>query len=135
VSSHHGPHLYFCIYSFTSHLDRSFTGDYRVASSFFISERELLRLRIADNVVYRDLAGESVLLNLDTGTYFGLDAVGTRLWHLVAEHGSAELVIDTLMDEYDVDASRLHSDVRALIDQLLAKKLLTTDAEQTPSAR
>lgn len=106
-----------------------------MASSFFISERDPLRLRIADNVVYRDLAGESVLLNLDTGTYFGLDAVGTRLWHLVAEHGSAALVIDTLLNEYDVDAPRLHSDVSALIDQLLAKRLLTTDAEQTPSAR
>jgi hypothetical protein len=94
-----------------------------------------LRLRVADNVVCRNLAGESVLLNLDTGTYFGLDAVGTHLWNLVAEHGSTALAIDTLLAEYDVDASRLRKDVTALIDQLLAKGLLTTDAEQTPSAR
>ena len=94
-----------------------------------------MRLRVADNVVCRNLAGESVLLNLDTGTYFGLDAVGTRLWNLVAEHGSTALAIDTLLAEYDVDASRLRKDVMALIDQLLAKGLLTTDAEQTPSAR
>jgi len=94
-----------------------------------------LRLRVADNVVCRNLAGESVLLNLDTGTYFGLDAVGTHLWNLVAEHGLTALAIDTLLAEYDVDASRLRKDVTALIDQLLAKGLLTTDAEQTPSAR
>ena len=94
-----------------------------------------MRLRVADNVVCRNLAGESVLLNLDTGTYFGLDAVGTHLWNLVAEHGSTALAIDTLLAEYDVDASRLRKDVTALIDQLLAKRLLTTDAEQTPSAR
>jgi len=62
-----------------------------------------MRLRIADDVVFRDLAGESVLLNLSTGTYFGLDAIGTRLWHLVAEHGSSALVIETLLAEYDVD--------------------------------
>ena len=94
-----------------------------------------MHLRIADDVVFRDLAGESVLLNLSTSTYFGLDAVGTRLWHLIAEHGSTAVVLETLLAEYDVDALRLQKDLDALIDQLLAKKLLTTDAEQTPTAR
>jgi hypothetical protein len=94
-----------------------------------------MRLRIADDVVVRDLAGESVLLNLSTGTYFGLDAVGTRLWHLIAEHGSTTLVLKILLTEYEVDATRLQKDLDALIEQLLAKGLLTTDAEHTSTAR
>ncbi len=93
-----------------------------------------MRLYIADDVVFRDLAGESVLLNLSTGTYFGLDAVGTRLWHLIGEHGSTALAIETLLTEYDVNEPRLQKDVNALIDQLLAKGLLTADAEHTPTA-
>jgi len=94
-----------------------------------------MRLRIADDVVVRDLAGESVLLNLSTGTYFGLDAVGTRLWHLIAEHGSTTLVLKILLTEYEVDATRLQKDLDALIEQLLAKGLLTTDDEHTSTAR
>jgi hypothetical protein len=94
-----------------------------------------MHLRIAHNVIFRHLAGEAVLLDLDTGTYFGLDAVGTRVWSLIAEHGSSSLAIDTLLAEYDVDAPRLEKDVTALVDQLIAKGLLTTDAEQTPSVR
>ena len=94
-----------------------------------------MHLRIADDVVVRDLAGESVLLNLSTGTYFGLDAVGTRLWHLIAEHGSTTLVLKILLTEYEVDATRLQKDLDALIEQLLAKGLLTTDAEHTSTAR
>jgi len=93
-----------------------------------------MRFRIADDVVFRDLAGESVLLNLGTGTYFGLDAVGTRLWHLLKEQGSATAAVATLQSEYDVDERRLRQDVEALISQLLAKGLLTTDAEQSPAA-
>jgi hypothetical protein len=93
-----------------------------------------MHLRIADDVVFRDVAEESVLLNLTTGTYFGLDAVGTRLWHILAEHGSTASVIDTLLAEYDVDGPRLQKDAEALIDQLLAKGLLTNDAERTPTA-
>jgi hypothetical protein len=94
-----------------------------------------MRLRIADNVIYRNLAGESVLLKLDTGTYFGLDAVGTRLWSLIVEHGSTASAIDILLAEYDVDERRLQKDAESLIDQLLANGLLVTDAEKTPSAR
>lgn len=94
-----------------------------------------MRLRIADDVVFRDLAGESVLLNLTTGTYFGLDAVGTRLWHLLKEQGSAEAAIATLQREYDVDERRLRQDVESLISRLLAKGLLTTDADQSPAVR
>lgn len=93
-----------------------------------------MRFRIADDVVFRDLAGESVLLNLSTGTYFGLDAVGTRLWHLLKKQGSAAAAIATLQSEYDVDEQRLRQDVETLISQLLAKGLLTTDAEQSPAA-
>ena len=47
-----------------------------------------MRLTIPEDVVVRDLAGEAVLLHLGTGTYFGLDTVGTRIWHLLAEHQS-----------------------------------------------
>jgi Coenzyme PQQ synthesis protein D (PqqD) len=93
-----------------------------------------MRLRIADDVVFRDLAGESVLLDLGTGTYFGLDAVGTRLWHLLKEQGSTAAAIATLQREYDVDERRLQQDVEVLISRLLAKGLLTTDAEQSPAA-
>jgi hypothetical protein len=45
-------------------------------------------VRICDDVVFHDLQGELVLLNLKTGVYFGLDSVGTRIWHLIREHGS-----------------------------------------------
>ena len=45
------------------------------------------RLRGPNDVIYRDLDGGAVILNLKTGTYFGLDTVGTRMWALI---GSAE---------------------------------------------
>lgn len=92
-----------------------------------------MRLRIADAVVFRNLAGESVLPNLSTDTYFGLDAVGTRLWHLLKEQGSAAAAIATLQSEYAVEGRRLQHDAEALISQLLAKGLLTTNAEQRPA--
>ena len=45
-------------------------------------------LAVPDDVIFRELDGEAILLNLATGMYFGLDQVGTRLWALITESGS-----------------------------------------------
>ena len=88
-----------------------------------------MNIRISDDVVFRDLAGEAVILNFTTGTYFGLNEVGTRMWHLVAEHGSTEKVIDTLLAEYEVEEEQLRRDLDDLVQQLIDKGLVTIDAE------
>ncbi len=93
-----------------------------------------MNIRISDDVVFRDLAGEAVILNLATGTYFGLDSVGTRFWHLMAEHGSTEKVIEGLLAEYEVEEGQLRRDLDALIRQLMDKGLVRTDAEEISPA-
>jgi len=42
---------------------------------------------VGKDVVFRELDGEAVILNLETGTYFGLDTVGTRIWQFCQDHG------------------------------------------------
>jgi hypothetical protein len=86
-----------------------------------------MKLRVSDDVVFRDLAGEAVILNLDSGMYFGLNEVGTRFWHLVSEQGSTEQAIVTLLTEYDVEEGCLRSDIEALVQQLLDKSLVQED--------
>lgn len=82
------------------------------------------RVRISDEVLFHDLDGEAVLLDLQSGKYFGLDPVGTRLWHLLAQDGSLALAYQTLLDEYDVDAGRLQDDLLALVDRLVSNGLI-----------
>lgn len=83
-----------------------------------------MRVTTAADVVVRDLAGEAVLLHLGSGTYFGLNAVGTRVWHLLVQHQSIEAIVPLLLQEFDVDERRLRSDLDALVAGLLAKRLL-----------
>jgi hypothetical protein len=87
-----------------------------------------MRLRISDDVVFQDLAGEAVILDLATGTYFGLDPVGTRIWHLLAEHGGLEPVVAALLAEYDVPEGELRRDLAALLDELRDRGLVRADA-------
>ena len=75
------------------------------------------------DAVFRELDGQSVLLNLATGMYFGLDAIGTHVWQLAAEDGSLRVVRQRLVAEYDADPSIIERDLLALADALVAKGL------------
>ena len=54
-------------------------------------------VRIRNDVLSRDLQGEQVILDLNTGVYFGLDSVGTRIWQLIQEHQSLQKVLDAMI--------------------------------------
>jgi hypothetical protein len=81
--------------------------------------------RIPDEVIFRELDGEAVVLNLDTGVYFGLDAVGTRIWRLLEERKPLKAVLDTLIDEYEAPPDRLQRDLLAFVERLDTKGLLS----------
>jgi hypothetical protein len=81
-------------------------------------------VRIPDDVVFRELAGEAVILNLDSSTYFGLDPTGTRIWQLCEIHGSLRGVWEAMQEEFDASSDVLRSDLLAFIDELSAKGLV-----------
>ncbi|HUK37057.1 MAG TPA: PqqD family protein [Vicinamibacterales bacterium] len=81
-------------------------------------------VRIPEDVVFRELQGEAVILNLTSSMYFGLDPVGTRIWQLCETHGSLRAVWDAMQHEFDAPGDRLRSDLLTFVDELLDKGLL-----------
>ncbi len=77
-----------------------------------------------EDVVFRDLQGEMVLLNLKTGVYFGLDPVGTRIWHLIQEGRSLQEIRDAVMQEYDVTKDQCEQDLLRFVGQLRERELV-----------
>ena len=82
------------------------------------------RIELSEDVAFRELDGASVLLDLASGTYFGLNQVGTRLWALLAQDGSLDHATDALLREFEVPADVLRADVDALVKQMQAKGLV-----------
>ena len=82
------------------------------------------KISVPDGVLVQELQGESVLLNVNTENYYGLDEVGTRMWSVLREAPSIADAIDTLLDEYEVERATLERDVDELLTQLLDKKLV-----------
>jgi hypothetical protein len=67
---------------------------------------------------------EVVMMNVDTGRYYGMDTVGSRIWELVAEEIQVKDVIETLMEEYDVSEEQCKSDVLEFLNELYENKLI-----------
>nr|HID59202.1 PqqD family protein [Desulfobacterales bacterium] len=87
-------------------------------------------VRPKKDVVFQELDGEAVILNTQTGIYYGLDSVGTRMWNLLAEHGKVETAYVMLLKEYDVTEERLRKDLLGLIQKLESKGLVEITEEQ-----
>ena len=82
------------------------------------------RVTVPDDVLISNLQDESVLLNLDSERYYGLDDVGTRMLTVLSTSNSIEAAYESLREEYDVDGEVLRRDLLSLIEQLVSQGLV-----------
>ncbi len=80
-------------------------------------------IAINESVVCAELDGEAVLLNVETGIYFGLDSIGARIWALLVDGAGQAEILDRLLAEYDVEPAELRSDLSEFLSRLAAKGL------------
>ena len=73
---------------------------------------------ISADQVCCDLNGEAVILNLNSGTYYGLDGIGPRVWDLIQEPKRTSAVVGTLIQEFEVKPEVCEQDVVALLGKL-----------------
>jgi hypothetical protein len=67
-----------------------------------------------------------VLLDLKSGTYFGLNDVGARTWQLILEHGRLSRVLEALLEEYAGAREAVERDLMALAAELVKRQLAAT---------
>lgn len=84
----------------------------------------MTRVAIPETVLFRELEGEAVILATDSGKYFGLNEVGTRMWTLLRQHGEVEAACRVLSEEYDVPEARLREDLEHFVDTLAIRGLV-----------
>lgn len=82
------------------------------------------RVRVPDDVLISKLQEESVILNLDSERYYGLDDVGTRFLTVLNTADSIEAAYEVLRDEYDVNAHSLRQDLLELVEDLVKQGIL-----------
>lgn len=82
------------------------------------------RVRIPPDVMARKVGDDTVILDLASGTYFGLDAIGTRIWGLLEEGRSLAEVCDAMVASHEVARERIEEDVLELARALGERRLI-----------
>jgi len=85
------------------------------------------KVRAARDVVFRELGGEMVLLNLKTGVYYGLNETGAQMWSLLVELHDPAQVVSALAGEYAAERAHLERDLKELVTALREKGLLDVE--------
>ena len=85
-------------------------------------------ITLSPDVISQEVSGETVLLDLESENYFGLDAVGTRIWQLIKENDDLQAIYNTLLEEYEVEEKRLQTDLEAILGEVTQLGLVTLEA-------
>ena len=81
------------------------------------------KLSIPPQVMSRLVGDETVLLDLASGIYFGLDGVGKRVWESVADGKSLVQTVEVIVAEFEVEEARAQADVLAFVSDLVERGL------------
>lgn len=86
------------------------------------------KLEASPDVVARVVGGETMLLDLASGTYFGLDDIGGRIWELLEDGATLAQICDAIWQDYNVERNDLERDVLKLAAELAEKQLVVRAA-------
>jgi hypothetical protein len=83
------------------------------------------RVAIPAQVMARQVGEETIILDLASGMYFGLDAIGTHIWQLMGEGRTLAEVCAAMRAEYEVSPEDIERDVISLADALFSRQLIS----------
>lgn len=85
-------------------------------------------IKFSSEILTQEVGGETVILDLKTESYFGLDETGTRIWQLLQEQKDIQSITETMLNEYDVEEKQLEKDIQNLLTQLNKAGIVTFDS-------
>ena len=83
------------------------------------------KVSVTPDTLINIVGEESVLLNLKSESYYGLDEVGTRMWTALTTSDSIEAAYEMLLAEYDISAEVLQQDLQGLLENLIQHALVS----------
>lgn len=91
-------------------------------------EKPETTLQVKKSNLACDLADETVILNMESGIYYGLNSVGTYIWKLLEEPMTYGQIEEHILGMFDVEHERCVQDVTQLLEDFIAKGLVDINA-------
>lgn len=82
-------------------------------------------IRRNDSVLSTEVDGEMVMMDVEQGVYFGLDAIGTDIWHRLATPATPADLAEALAGDYEAEVETIERDLLALLAQMAERGLIS----------
>ncbi len=79
---------------------------------------------VAPGLTAADLGGEAVVLDAQSGKYYGLNEVGLQIFNLAKQPTTVEHIKEALLREYDVEADRMERDLMKFLHTMAERRLI-----------
>jgi hypothetical protein len=84
---------------------------------------------VAKEQISSNLDGEAVILNLKSGTYYGLNTVGASIWSLIQQPRTISEIQDALLAKYEVESKQCDRDLLVMLQEMEAEGLIEVSDE------
>ncbi len=89
-----------------------------------VSKIETTTYKASSNHLYSEIAEEAVILELNSGVYYGLNEVGVDIWKWLQQPQTEERILNLLLAEYEVTSEQAREDLQSVLAQLLEAGLI-----------
>lgn len=77
-----------------------------------------------EGIVEAEIDGETVMMSIENGAYYGLDAIASRIWALLERPLSVQNICELLVLEFDVDMAQCQQDVLSFLTDMAERKVI-----------
>ena len=81
-----------------------------------------------EGIVQAQIDGETVMMSIENGEYYGLDTIASRIWELIEKPLTIQELNEQLQNEYDVSPEQCQSDVDKFLGEMVENKIITIAA-------
>ena len=78
------------------------------------------------DLVSTDMDGETVMMSIDKGAYFGIGGIGTDIWELLSMPHTLDSLVAAICTDYDVSAPDARRDIASFLDRMVENDLVKT---------
>ncbi len=86
--------------------------------SSIISELSSITIEMSSDVLVQELEGETVLLDMRNGEYFGINSTGSKVWKDMSNGVGLIDIVDSISDSFDLDRALAATDVLSFVRRL-----------------
>ncbi len=82
------------------------------------------KIILNQELLQSEIDGETIMMSIDNGKYYGLNTVASRIWEIVKEEPVFSEIIEKLLNEYDIDKQQCESETKEFLNNLYENKLV-----------